>query len=466
MMSVSGRTLNCAVITFVAVVVLSGTTVRAAPQSGTAAPGVPQGPVAIGPAAQATRAFAAHDKTRSFLISMLGNPNEYLRKLALEHLLEARGKVASPVITAVVPRLVETTPLPSAWCAEMYERQQAGIKEEDDDTEGPSFARDCGPSYRVSNGSLAARILVVRSTFPAVIAFVQRQPKAAEAVVASLGPAGLGPASQVLPALAASKQPDVQAALLRLIIATPCETAQAARTTKSVSAFAGSSSAAVSRMASLAVLHLIACGPHDAEVEGTRKQAASALETALQNLDDHEIVPQIGWLGPAGDALMDPLLARFARLPVAQTGRGAILRVFAHIGPGASSATPVLIGVLQDPKQVPLWTSARDAVGSIGPAAAAAKSAMMCELRESSFVLLEPVVTTLARIDAKLDSAEFVSLVQAYRKECEGGGGMPTESGNDLCPEVSKSLIRLAKLAGQAFRSDQTTSRTLPTPPS
>jgi len=89
------------------------------------------------------------------------------------------------------------------------------------------------------------------------------------------------------------------------------------------------------------------------------------------------------------------------------------------------------MAVLQDPKQVPLWTSAREAVGSIGPAAGAAKSAMLWELRESLFASLPPVATTLARIDAKLDSAEFASLAQAYRKECETGGGIPTESGND-----------------------------------
>lgn len=99
---------------------------------------------------------AAHDKASSFLGSTLASPNEYLRKLALEHLLEACGPVASPVIAAVIPRLAETTSLPSAWCAEMYDRQQAGIK------------------------------------------------KTAEGVVASLGSAGLGPASQVLPALAAT----------------------------------------------------------------------------------------------------------------------------------------------------------------------------------------------------------------------------------------------------------------------
>jgi hypothetical protein len=432
----------------VALVALGGAAAMAAEKTGAAAPADSTGPAGLGLAVQATRAFAKHRTDSPFVVSALASPNQYLRKLALEHLLDARGVVDSAVITAVIPLLAETTLLPPVWCAEMYDRQRAGIKDAEEDSEGPAPTIDCRRSSFVSNGSLAARLLVGRQAFPSVIAFVQRKPQAADAVVLSLGTAALQPASQVLPALATGNRPDVQAALLRFIVVAPCDATGSSRIAHSVSRFAGSPNATVRQMASLAVLHLAACGPHDDDLAGLRKHAASALEARLRDLDDHEAVPQVGWLGTAADVLIDALLARFARLPSDQEGRGAILRVFARVGPAASPAIPVLITVLEDRKQAPLWSSAREAVGSIGPQAARAKSAILWELRESSFELLPPAVTTLARIDAKLDPAEFAALVRAYRKDCEIGGGLPTESGSDACPEVSKSLARLATLGG------------------
>ena len=68
-------------------------------------------------------------------------------------------------------------------------------------------------------GNAAARPVGV----PLVVAHVARRPQSAEAVIASLGMAGLGPASQVSTNLGVTKQPAHPGGASRLVIASPCE---------------------------------------------------------------------------------------------------------------------------------------------------------------------------------------------------------------------------------------------------
>ena len=154
----------------------------------------------------------------------------------------------------------------------------------------------------------------------------------------------------------------------------------------------------------------------------------------------------------AAREFVESLLARFGWMPENRKERAAIVGIFADVGAGTPSATPALIGVIQDRRQRALWTPALAALGAIGPSAAGAKAAILVVLRSSSSLLLHPVARTLAQIDAKLSQEEFSLLSGPYRAECDASRRMPTVGVNEGCLELSELLTRLAKRGSLSFR--------------
>ncbi len=403
-------------------------------------------------AERATDAFATGDTSyRSFLVSGLASPNPYMRKLALERLLELPALVDPQIVTALVPRLEETIVLAPVWCVGV-----APLAVPRDDTDEPQGVAltlaECARLPRVSNGSLAAKILQGKHAFAPIIQHVARRPRSTDAVLASLGAAGIGPASQVIAALSSTTAPDAQRALLRLTIAGSCDDRAWPEAAKRVAVLNESPNVAVNGMASLAILRLVDCRPSDPQLGELRKRAARSLEARLRDLRDEEVVAQTAWLGAAARGFVESLLARFGRLPENRKERAAIVGIFADVGPGARSATPALIGVLQDRRQRELWIPALAALGAIGPSAAEAKGVILVVLRASSSLLLHPVARTLQQIDAKLTQEEFSLLSGPYRAECDSSLRMPTVGVNEGCSELSIRLARLAKRGSLPFQ--------------
>ena len=332
----------------------------------------------------------------------------------------------------------------------MYESQDAGIDDWGEEREARAGAiAECAGETLVSNGSLAGRLLVGHPAFPSVVAFVERKPRAAPAIVASLGVAGVGPASQVLPTLASAKRPDVQEALLRLIVAGPCDANRPAGAAHPVAALAGSRSAAVDRMASLATLRLAACPPRDNELEALRPRATSSLELRLRDLDDHAIVEQIGWLGKSADAFVTPLLGRFPQAPKEKT---AIIKVFAGVGSRRAFGHT---DAHRRPPGAPVLPLDPGARGPGGHRRGGGPGEVRDPLGPAGFVppAARPCMMSLARIDAKLDRRRVFPPGQSYEKECDfnSDGRLLLDRGDASCPELSQALFHLAKLGGIRF---------------
>ena len=267
-----------------------------------------------------------------------------------------------------------------------------------------------------------------------------------------LGEAGLGPVSQVASSLNGAKQPDVQAALLRLVIAASCEPAPATLPATSVTTLAVATDARVSRLASLAVLRLADCRPDLAELNAPRKAAAVSFEARLRDLADRDVVDHAALLGRTARAFVPSLLARFGRVLEDQTQSRAILAIISALGVDARSAVPILVGVLRDEKRSGyLWKPALTALGAIGPPAATAKPAILGALRASDIALLAPAVEALARTGARLDRSEFVPLAARYHERCDFGVSRPVVRPIESCPALSKGLSRLAAEGGHPF---------------
>ena len=173
---------------------------------------------------QARRRVAAADAVfRKALVLSLRSPNAFERRMALERLGKLPDLINVEVVNALVPVLEDGVPLPPEWCLSTMETGGGGPDGRDQGAE-IAYAR-CKRTPFVSNGRLAAGLLVDRDAFPRIVAHVARRPRFVDAVILSLGSSLRGRPSTVLQTLAASNDPEVQAALLRLAIASTCDRA-------------------------------------------------------------------------------------------------------------------------------------------------------------------------------------------------------------------------------------------------
>jgi len=401
--------------------------------------------------AEARRSLAAANAGfQRALVESLDSDNPYERHLALGTLAQLPALVEGSVVPAVARRLEELTPLQPEMCVGLIERLDRSYGGQGEE----HMYANCLHRGGTSNGSLAAKLLAGagRSAFPVIVAQVAARPKSAEAVLASLGPAGVGPAADVAGPLAATKDPEVQRALLRLALAGPCGGA-AADTLAPVAALQGSASPAVSRLATLAVLRLTGCGPADARLAEARNPAIASVGARLQSAGDAEVVSQVALLGPAAEPFVPLLVARFDRATTPQE-RTAILAALAAAGAGARAATPLLAGLLRGGGQGYLVEPALRALAAIGPPAVAAKPAVLALAADADSLYTLDAAETLARIGAKLDAREYARLYGPYAKDCQRAGSIPffNLGRDDDCARLADAVHRLGRLGGHRFK--------------
>ena len=387
---------------------------------------------------------------RRFLLAALSSSNRFQRKLALEEIDRYPGFIDRDVVLALVPLLEETTPLPPVECVHAIDG--AG---DTNDGENPGMAlafASCLRRPQTSNGSLAAALLKGRSAFPLVIGHVVRRPQSAEPMIASLGTAGLGPASEVASSLAAAKQPEVQAALLRFLIAEACEPPPAAVPFASAIKLVGSPDTRVNQLAALAILRLADCRPDVGALSDPRRRAASQLEIDLRNLGDRGVVDRTALLGRTARAFVPALLARFERASGDVRESTAILAIISSLGDDGRAAAPALVRVLRDGKRSALWARTLAALAAVGAPSGDAKPAILDALRASDMMLLVPAVQALAQVGARLNQNEFSPLVERYRARC-GFGGVNSSVRPIECTALSKAMVKVASAGGQTFQS-------------
>ncbi len=402
----------------------------------------------------AGRAFAAADAGyRRALVASLDAASPYERKRALEEIAAAPAWLDDvQVIGALVRRLEETPALQDPGCADMIARLDHAYGGQGEELE---YAR-CRMKGGTSNGAVAARLLAARWVFGVVAARVAERPASVDAVLTALAPSQVGPLSELKPALEKAASADSQAALLRLAIGIECrvETSPAPELMAPVVALQGSPTARVSRLAGLAVLRLTGCGPVPAALATARQQATAVVDARLRDAADREVVRDLEWLGSTAAPFMPGVLARFDRVAGDRAERRALVALFRRAGSGARDATSRLIAVLRDRKQSYLQGDALAALAAIGPAAAAAKAALMPMLAGDDALHPIEAVETLAAIEARLTRAEFQPLDAQYRNDCRRAGSiyMFNLGRDEACYRRAAALGRLAQLGGLQFR--------------
>jgi hypothetical protein len=403
--------------------------------------------------AGARGAVAAADATyRRALIASLDAENPYERKRAL-------GEVGAypmliddvQVIAALVRRLDEAAPLQDSGCVDMIERLDRAYGGQGEELE---YAR-CRMKGGTSNGAVAAKLLGDRPVFGLVAAWVAERPASVEAVLTALAPSQVGPLSDLKPVLERATSPASQAALLRLAIAIDVDrdTSPNPALMASVVSLQESPTKRVSELAGLAVLRLTP-GPVRPALEGPRQRAVAVVAARLRDAGDAEVVNDVKWLGSGVMPFMPEVLARFDRATMDREQRRALVAVFRRAGPAAHEATPRLMAVLHDEKQLYLQGDALAALAAIGPAAAAAKPALMPLLGGDRAYFQIEAVETLAAIGARLTRPEFDPLFAAYREDCRRAGSiyMFDLRRDENCNRRASALERLAKLGGHRFR--------------
>jgi len=399
-------------------------------------------------------AFVAADAGyRRALIASLDAESPYERKRALDELGAYPAWLDdAAVIGALVRRLEETPPLQDSGCAHMIARLDREYGGQGEELE---YAR-CRMKGGTSNGAVAAKLLGARPVFGVVAARVAERPASVEAVLAALAPSQVGPLSELKPALEKAATADKQAALLRLAIGIECraDTSPAPELMAPVVALQVSPTARVSRLAGLAVLRLTGCGPVPAAFAAARQRAAAVVDARLRDAGDREVVRDLEWLGPMAVPFMPSAFVRFDRVAADREQRRALVAVFRRAGAGARDATPRLIAILRDRKQTGLHKDALAALSAIGPAAVAAKPALMPMLSGDDAVYPIEAVETLAAIEARLTRAEFDPLHAEYRKDCRRAGSiyMFNLGRDEDCYRRAAALERLAKVGGLHFQ--------------
>lgn len=395
---------------------------------------------------------AAEAAFRRSLLASLASSNPFERRLALERFAQVPTLVDGAVVAALVPHLAESLAVAPAWCSSAMESRGGGP---DDQDRGAEIAYAvCERSTIKSEGQLAAELLTGRDAFPTIVAFVADRPSSVEVVIHSLGPSRQGPASTVVATLGSTRSFEAQMALLRMAVTSTCDRASSPIKVDPVAALASSARKELARMASVALVRLTKCSPTPAQAhaEESRQRAISTLDASLGDLSDETIVKQISVLGPDAKPFLPALLARFDRVIDDRDRASAVLGVIGAVGPGASSATPVLVRVLQNRKRAFLWRAAVRAIGDIGASAGTAKGAVL-EVEPFPVSHLSEVTDALAKIQAHLDHGEFDRLDARYRREC--GPARPSEAngtGADPCRTVTRALGELARSGGYAFR--------------
>jgi hypothetical protein len=247
--------------------------------------------------------------------------------------------------------------------------------------------------------------------------------------------------------LEASNDPDVQAALLRLAIASTCDRGSAPVVLDRVSALVGSPRVAVSRFASVAVLRMSDCTADAAKLAEVRKRAASVLDAGLRDIADPEVVGQVRLLGSATDAVLPGVLARFERKAADRAEGSALLDIVAASGPKGGAATPILVSVIRDRQRSELWSPALRAIAAIGPAASSAAPAII-ETSPAAWRLLPDFMEALSKIGARPDRVQFARIEAAYREGCGSEGLMRSVDNGAYCAAGFRALSELAKRGG------------------
>jgi hypothetical protein len=354
------------------------------------------------------------------------------------------------IAKALVPRLSETEPLYSEFCAAMIARLSGAYGGQGEELE---YAK-CQYQGGTSNGALAGKLLEGWAfAHPEVLSeiaeYVRRNPSATEGVIDSLGPLAPAPAPSALKALSNASEAGSQLALLRLAVVGRCGSVSDRASLEPVVMLLQSHDAKVKSYAALVLLRLGAC---DKTVEGLQSEqqtATSLVETRLEDPGDKSIVDEVAWLGPAGAVFVPKLSRRFEVKPADER---ALIVALGEIGPGASALVPQLVKILDDPKRLHLHADTLRALTRIGPPASSAKAAILkCLTREP---LLSDGFFALSGISARLSRNEFSRLNALYRADCKEAGSIPFFSleRDEDCGKQASVLAALAEVGGFSFQ--------------
>jgi hypothetical protein len=385
------------------------------------------------------------------LAKSLDSSNPYERRLALEALAASPVLVSRQVLPALVRRLEETEKLPSELCADLLHRlgQNYGGQGEEID-----YAR-CRHEGGVSNGSLAAKLLLPRSGYSLIVAHLVRRPEVVDAVLASLGDMAGGGASEILKALSSTPNPGAQAALLRLALVDRCGSVTLLTGLAPVIALQESAEPRVKVLAALALLRLSGCSGEQPSLVPARQRAIAVIESRLKDQTNQDVVKETAQLGLAGAPLVRALLYRLERVAPKSSNpeRLAIIEALGAIGPGAQAAIPELLRILREPNALSLRKPTLLALASIGSAAASAKADILPLASNDLWIV--PAVQALAAIRAPIDRNEFARLYSAYQKRCKDAESIPMFNlqRDDDCHAEAEALSLIAESNGHSFKT-------------
>jgi hypothetical protein len=378
------------------------------------------------------------------LRASLESDNPYERRVALERLAANREIVGPDWLPALVRRLDENQPLFDEECARIVARLDKSYGGQGEELE---YAH-CNVKGGTSNGALAARLLPGGEWAAEVVRHVMAAPGTAEAVLASLGTMSGGPGMEAARALAAAKNPAVEAALLRLVIAGNC-VHQGPEILAPIAQRFAAASPAVRNLAPPAYLRLSDCVAEDERYAEPRSRAVAALASRVADAKDMGILDELALVGPAAHPLVPGLLARMKSAP---RQLGPVLAVLGAIGRPARAASSTLVALLRDQGHEAWRGPILQAMARIGAAPSGAKEAALAALATDPDLLAE-VAALLASSYARLTPQEFGLLDRPYRKQCARAGSifMFNLGRDEDCAKIASSLSQLARAAKVNF---------------
>jgi hypothetical protein len=346
------------------------------------------------------------------LLRSLPGGGPYVRHLALERLL-ALGQLSDDAgVPALVALLEDTAPLPA-------------------ELDGAA----------ISNGALAAKVLVGREASGPIIDAMIARPGATPAVLSSLGPGQIR-AQAVLAALARPEAQVIRVPLLRLALEAPwCGPLQPSALLPVVG-LESDGEPLVRRLAPLAILRLSDCKSVPESLKLLRARATEIVVARLGDAADAEVVGDVALIARAGWPLVPALLDRLERLARGREQRRDLLHTLAGISIEGHQAAPTLVRLLQAPAERPLRADLLFTLGAVGGDPSATETLLhIAATDHDNFAL---AVMTLASSFATLTAAQLAPLDAGYRRRC---AAKPSEP----CQKLERWLAHLAEVGELAF---------------
>jgi len=348
------------------------------------------------------RIDAARAAYRRALVPLLRSPDPFRRRLALERLRAGYNWALfdRDMQQALLPILEETELLPSETCVREPAR--------------------CGEEPPVSNGMLAARLRRADVEPELFNAYVVAHPAAVEALLA----AGVAQ-SDVGRTLAAAKAPAIQAALLRLALATSSAYASAP---PAVAALMDSPDVLVRHLAALVIVRFTGGrnASSSSQFDAIRKRALAAVAPRFDDLADADILADCARLGEAAEAFIPQLLARLERRPRDDRERRQVLQVFAGMNEYAKlkpQAIAALYRLLLDPAERALHPLVLSGLLALWPHSAAEAKPALLALIKSEPESFTKALALLHGWGARVTRDELAGLATVYRRGCLSDDG-------------------------------------------